>query len=199
MSGMQTKREDQVYQLKVTLGGSKPPIWRRLQVKDSTRLGDLHVILQVAMGWTDSHLHQFILRGEYFGAPDFDDSGEMTDEDKTALRDLGLSEKSRFVYEYDFGDGWQHAILVEKILPVERGVRYPVCLAGKLARPPEDCGGIWGFYNLLGIVADPKHPEHEEMREWLGGGFDPQAFDLDAVNTRLAEVRKQPRTWRAIG
>lgn len=98
--------------------------------------------------------------------------------------------KSKLIYEYDFGDGWEHTIEVQKIYEPEPGVKYPVCLAGKKACPPEDCGGIWGYYDLLNAIADPKHEMHAEMVEWLGDSFNPDAFDLDEVNTVLAQWRK---------
>ena len=199
MSQARTKKDVSIYQLKVTLKGSKPPIWRRVQVKDNIRLGDLHGVIQCAMGWDGGHLHQFVHKGKYFGAPSDDDCGPVTDEDKVRLSDLHLRAKSKFVYEYDFGDGWMHDIVVEKTLPVEKGVDYPRCIDGKLACPPEDCGGIWGFYNMLQAASDPKHPEHEDLKEWLGDKFDPEAFDLEAKDATLREVFKQPRTWRLIG
>ena len=199
MARAQRAKDKRIYQLKVTLEGSKPPIWRRVQVGETVRLGDLHAILQCVMGWTDSHLHQFIIKGEYYGAPspgDFEDFEEMKDEDKFNLGGIVRRAKDKFVYEYDFGDGWKHKILVEKILPREAGVTYPRCLDGKRACPPEDCGGIWGYHDMLGAVADPKHPEHEELSEWLDDGFDPEAFDLEEVNKHLPKVCSEPRTWR---
>ena len=199
MPQARTKKDVSIYQLKVTLKGSKPPIWRRVQVKDNIRLGDLSVVLECVMGWDGGHLHQFIHQGQYFGAPSDDDCGPVTDEDKVRLSDLHLRAKSKFVYEYDFGDGWMHDIVVEKTLPVEKGVDYPRCIDGKLACPPEDCGGIWGFYDMLQAMSDPKHPEHEDKKEWLGDKFDPEAFDLEARDATLREVFKRPRTWGPIG
>ena len=96
--------------------------------------------------------------------------------------------KDKLIYEYDFGDSWEHELLVEKILPLEEGKRYPVCLTGKRACPPEDCGGIWGYASLLEAIRDPEHPEHEEMVDWVGGEFDPEAFDLDEVNRELQNL-----------
>jgi hypothetical protein len=195
MTQARTKKDVSIYQLKVTLKGSTPPIWRRLQVKDNIRLGDLSVVVQCAMGWDGGHLHQFIHQGQYFGEPSDDDCDSVTDEDKVRLSDLHLRAKSKFVYEYDFGDDWMHDIVVEKTLPVEKGVDYPRCIAGKLACPPEDCGGIWGFYNMLQAVADPKHAEHEDYKEWLDDKFDPEAFDLEAKDATLREIFKRPRAW----
>ena len=172
-----------VYQLKVTLKKSKPPIWRRVQVESNINLCRLHQIVLVAMGWTDSHLHQFNIYGELYGTPDPD--FEVTNE-KTIKLDQVVSEAGeKFVYEYDFGDSWEHVILVEKILQLETGVNYPICLGGKRACPPEDCGGIWGYGDLLEAIQDPTHPEHKDMLEWLGGSFDPEEFDVDIVNQKL--------------
>ncbi|MFH1111087.1 MAG: plasmid pRiA4b ORF-3 family protein [Planctomycetota bacterium] len=198
MSQARTKKDVSIYQLKVTLKGSKPPIWRRVQVKDNIRLGDLHGVIQCVMGWDGGHLHQFIHQGQYFGAPSDDDEDSVTDEDKVRLSDLHLRAKSKFVYEYDFGDDWMHDIVVEKMLPVEKGVDYPRCIDGQRACPPDDCGGIWGFYDMLQAASDPKHPEHEDYKEWLGDEFDPEAFDLEAKDATLREAFKRPRTWGPI-
>jgi hypothetical protein len=184
---MPTKNQPaSVYQLKVTLKTSKPPIWRRIQVNSDINLYRLHKILQVVMGWTDSHLHQFNVHGEYYGTPDPD--FEAKDEKRLKLYQAISGAGDRFVYEYDFGDSWEHVILVEKILQPEAGVRYPICLTGKRACPPEDCGGIWGYGDLLEAIQEPAHPEHEEMLEWLGGSFDPEEFDADMVNESLKTI-----------
>jgi hypothetical protein len=175
-----------VYQLKVTLKNSKPPIWRRIQVNSDINLYRLHQNLQVMMGWTDSHLHQFIVHGEYYGTPDPD--FEVTNETSIKLDRVVSEAGDKFVYEYDFGDSWEHSILVEKILQPETGVNYPICLTGKRACPPEDCGGIWGYGDLLEAMQDPTHPEHKDMLEWLGGSFDPEVFDVDIVNQRLKTI-----------
>jgi hypothetical protein len=178
-----------IYQLKVTLKDSKPPIWRRVLVPGDTTLAKLHRILQVAMGWEDSHLHQFIVGGVYYGEPDPGFGDAMKSERKVKLNQIAPNEKDRFTYEYDFGDSWEHQIVVERILPPVPDVRLPACITGKRACPPEDCGGVWGYGSLLETIADPKHPEREEMIEWLGGEFDPEAFDLKAINERLKSVR----------
>lgn len=177
-----------IHQLKVTLKGSKPPIWRRIQVRSDISLHKLHQILQVAMGWTDSHLHQFIVDETHYGEPDPDYWIELKSERRAKLSQVAPYPGSRFIYEYDFGDGWEHGILVEKVLPAEEGVRYPRCLKGRRACPPEDCGGIWGYADLLDIIRDPNHEEYESMWQWLGGSFDPAAFDLDGVNLELASI-----------
>ena len=182
-----------VYQLKITLKHTSPPIWRRVQVRSDTTLAKLHDVVQAAMGWYDAHLHEFTVAGTSFGHNDplggsyadpFEDTPARGEE--TRLDQLKLKPRSVIRYEYDFGDSWEHTILVEKELPLEAGVTYPRCVAGRRACPPEDCGGVWGYAHLIEVMADPKHPEHEEMREWLGGPLDPEAFDLDEVNRRLA-------------
>jgi hypothetical protein len=174
-----------IYQLKISLQGCKPPIWRRVQVAGNTTLGELHDIIQIAMGWTDSHLHQFIIAGECYGTSDIDAEFDVLDERKLTLLNAVGAPKGRFVYEYDFGDSWRHDVLVEKILPVEAKAHYPRCLTGKRACPPEDCGGVWGYADLLKTLNDPRHPEHEEMLEWLGGDWDPEEFSLDIINAAL--------------
>ena len=177
-----------VYQIKVTLKGSRPPIWRRIQVISDTTLAQLHRLLQCVMGWEDAHLSQFVISGIMYGDPRL--LGELDAEDARTvpLATLGLREKGKFLYEYDFGDSWEHELLVEKILPRDEGKRYPVCLTGKRACPPEDCGGIWGYASFLEAIRDPEHPEHDEMLEWVGGEFDPDIFDLDEVTRELQRL-----------
>ena len=181
----------QVYQLKVTLDGIKRPIWRRLLVKEDINLLTLHEIIQRAMGWEDYHLHMFTLAGQIYGDPEDDEFGDLGTKNETRykLNKLGLVEKSKFKYEYDFGDSWQHTILVEKIIPAEKGIHYPICLAGRRAFPPEDVGGVWGYKNFLEAMTDPHHKEHDEYLEWIGGSFDPEEFDRDEVNELWRVIR----------
>jgi hypothetical protein len=171
-----------VYQLKITLKDSKPPIWRRVEVSDSVTLDKLHAIIQAAMGWTDSHLHMFTLGRVSYGVPDPNYDEDVRDERRAKLNQLLTEPKQKLSYEYDFGDSWTHVVLLEQVREPEPGVRYPRCTAGKRACPPEDCGGIWGYASFLEIIADPEHPEHDEMLEWAGGEFDPELFDLEEVN-----------------
>jgi len=178
-----------VYQIKITLEKSKPPIWRRFQVMGDTRLSKLHRVVQIVMGWTNSHLHQFVIDGTYFSEPDPESMEEVVNERKVRLSEVVKHEKSRFVYEYDFGDGWKHALIVEKILPVETGVRYPRCLDGALACPPEDCGAIWGYYEKLAIMKDPLHPDHQAIVKWMGKDFDAKAFAVEETNQLLKRVK----------
>ncbi len=188
---MAKRTPKQTYQLKVTLKGAKPPIWRRLLVPSVIRLDELHLVIQQTMGWFNCHLHQFAADGLYFGIPD-DDFGldfEVVDETQIELRQLLGREKDAMVYEYDFGDGWEHKIVLEAILPTDETQTLPACIKGKRACPPEDCGGVWGYENLLKILSDPSDPEHESMLEWIGGDFDAEAFDVKAANVALAALR----------
>lgn len=181
-----------IYQLKVTLRGSRPPIWRRLQVSGATSLEKLHWILQTAFGWTNSHLHQFIIDRQAYSLPEFelDEFGdEIKNERRAKLDQLGLGPKSKFAYEYDFGDSWEHEIVVEKVMQKEAGATYPRCTGGKRAGPPEDCGGIWGYERLQEVIKDPEDEEHESMMEWLGGGFDPEYFHQEEINEQLKRIR----------
>jgi hypothetical protein len=181
-----------VWQLKITLKDSSPPIWRRILVTGDTSLEKLHRILQLAMGWWDCHLHQFMIHGRDFGVPDLElaEFGNRIENEKNVtLMEVVHGVKDRFVYEYDFGDSWTHQIIVEKIIPKVEGKYYPVCVAGKRACPPEDCGGVWGYMNFLEAISDPKHPEHESMTEWIGARFDPEALNLDSINQGLREVK----------
>jgi hypothetical protein len=177
----------QIYQIKVTLEDSKPPIWRRILVRSDVNLEVLHYTLQVVMGWTNSHLHQFIVGQTFYGEPhpDYEDFMEMRDERRVRLNQIAADEGFKFRYEYDFGDSWMHHLVVEKVLPPEPEQHYPVCIKGKRACPPEDVGGIWGYYGFLEAIQDPDHPEHEDYLEWIGGEFDPEAFDLDEINEAL--------------
>ena len=133
-----------VYQIKVTLEGMRPPIWRRLEVLSDTTLDNLHLILQVVMGWDNYHLHEFTIGGIEYGHPDTDFDSEVEDEERVKLYQVAPKESMKFIYEYDFGDGWRHTVLIEKILPVEKGKHYPCCVKGKRACPPEDVGGPFG-------------------------------------------------------
>jgi hypothetical protein len=180
-----------IYQLKVTLNDSKPPIWRRVLVEDTTTLSKLHIILQTVMGWTDSHLHQFIINDEFYGEPDDDEFSdiETKNEKRFHLNQFVERKGFKFVYEYDFGDSWYHTILVEAILPAEKGVLYPRCIEGKRACPPEDVGGVWGYEDFQKVIANPQDPEYDEMMEWIGS-FDPERFNLEHVNEGLRHPRR---------
>jgi hypothetical protein len=181
-----------LYQLKITLKYSRPSIWRRIVVPASFKLDRLHQVIQEIMPWTNSHMHQFIVGRVYYGRPDpeFADMGSETlNEKRYTIADLAPGAKKKFIYEYDFGDGWEHEIVVEKVLPADAGFKHVTCLAGKNACPPDDCGGIPGYYNMLEIIANPKHPDHEHMKEWLGAEWDPARFDLDEANAALKRFK----------
>lgn len=215
-----------IYQIRITLRGTKPPIWRKLAVPSGVTLGQLHELIQIAMGWSDCHLHGFVLKDKsleknprelarlmtmerfedmFAGASgmrtfspktdpfgmDLDMEGE--DEDAVALAEVCPRVKSKLTYEYDFGDGWEHLIEVQKIIDPKPGTEYPVCLSGKLACPPEDCGGVWGYYDMLEAIENPEHESHEDLTDWLDEDFDPQAFDLEEINACLAQWRKAPQ------
>jgi len=181
-----------IYQLKVTLEESKPPIWRRLLVRSDVTLATLHDILQAAFGWTESHLHQFIVGGTYYGEPHPDyGMDDMKDERKVKLNQVLQQEKGSFRYEYDFGDGWMHRIVLEKIVAPEAGQHYPVCVTGRRAGPPEDVGGMWGYYNFLEAISDPEHEEHDDYVEWIADEWDPEEFDLEEINGQLKGLSRQ--------
>jgi len=173
--------------MKVTLRDSQPPIWRRILVRSDITLAKLHRILQCVMGWEDSHLHEFVIQGRRYGVSNEDHVGpcETKDERKYKLGDTVSAEGSQFAYNYDFGDYWQHVLVIEKVIPRQEDVRYPACLTGARACPPEDVGGIPGYENFLEAIAHSDHPEHVERLEWIGGEFTPEAFDLDAINRQL--------------
>jgi hypothetical protein len=198
------EKPKEIYQIKVTLRGTDPPIWRRLLVPADFTLEQLHRVLQRAMGWTESHLHDFRIGRQRFGTPDpmeraFGSFGSFggfresrTASERTARLFSVLGGKgAKAVYTYDFGDSWEHQIVVEKCLSPEPGRAYPACLAGERRCPPEDCGGIGGFYNLLEAIRDPGHEEHEELLDWVGGQFDAEAFSVDEVNQRLAPMQRR--------
>lgn len=182
-----------IYQLKITLEHIRPPIWRRMQVPGAVLLPHLHRLIQVVMGWEDAHLHAFRVGTIAYGLPDSELDDWMQDERRIRLSQIAPVEKSKFRYEYDFGDDWHHLVVVEKIAPVERGKIYPVCLAGKRACPPEDCGGPWGYSEFLEAISNPEHEQHEELLGWIGGEFDPETFDVAEVNEEIrARILRSP-------
>lgn len=181
-----------IYQLKITLNNVKPPIWRRVLTKDCS-LADLHNLIQVSMGWHDGHLHYFEVGGERFGLPeqweqDFMDDDLPMNSCKVKLSQVIAQDFKKLKYLYDMGDGWDHRVLIEKAVDAESGVKYPRCIDGKRACPPEDCGGPWGYGDFLDAIHDPKHERHTDMVEWIGRAFDSEAFDLDETNEALAKL-----------
>ena len=189
------EKSQEIYQLKVTLLGTDPPIWRRLLVPADLTLEILHDILQVTMGWEDCHMHEFRIGQQRYGKPDPMErafGGPCTASERTArLFNVLGRVGAKAVYTYDFGDSWEHQIVIEKRLAPEPERAYPACMAGERHGPPEDCGGIPGFYSLLEAISDPEHEQHEELLDWLGDGFEPEAFSVAEVNRRLAPMQRR--------
>jgi len=190
---------ERLYQFKITLLDTRPPIWRRIQVKDCT-LDKLHEHIQTAMGWTNSHLHHFRLGDQLYGDPllmqeNFED---MDYKDSTTTKISAILPKDgrrvRFRYDYDFGDNWQHEVLFEGIVRAEPRRKYPVCLEGARACPPEDVGGVWGYAVFVEAIQNPEHEDHDGLLEWAGGSFDPEAFDPAAATKAM---KKGLPDWRS--
>ena len=190
---------ERLYQFRISLKQSKPEIWRRIQVKRCT-LDKLHEHIQTAMGWTNSHLHQFHINGERYGDPELLDDGFEDDVfvDSTDLKIDQILPKSgkrfRFEYEYDFGDRWRHEVLFEGCLKAAKGQRYPLCVEGDRACPPEDVGGIRGYTRYLKVLGNPTHKDHQDMLEWRGP-FDPDSFDSEKTTKRM---RRGLPDWRKM-
>ena len=180
-----------VHRLKVTLRQVKPPVWRRIEVRSDMQLSELSDVLEAAMGWLGGRLHAFEADGVLYEIPDDESFGfrPTRDERKARLGVVLPAVTSKMRWDYDFGDGWEHDVLVEAIEPVRGGVAYPICLGGKRACPPEDCVGPWGYSNLLHVLADPGHQDHEELTDWLGAGFDPEAFDVAEATDMMRSGR----------
>ena len=193
-------RGQRVYQFKITLLGCKPAIWRRIQTKDCT-LDRLHERIQTAMGWTNSHLHDFEIEGQSYGDPFLLDENfeefDYVNSRMTKVSDIvpKSGEQLPFQYKYDFGDSWEHEILFEGCVPVTPGQRLPVCLGGARACPPEDVGGIGGYKEFIRILANPRHRERREYLEWVGGHFEPEEFDAEKVTRRM---RRGLPDWRKM-
>ena len=196
--------DEPVYQIKVTLEEIAPEIWRRFLVSPSMTLDQLHKVLQVAFGWTNSHMHHFFDKDDNFYEPPnpypnpFGDA-PPADSKKTRLADVLPDVKSALRYEYDMGDSWMHFIALEKILPDAGGASLPICVDGANAGPPDDCGGPPGYAHLLEALADPAHEGHDEMREWVGAKFDPAECNLEAINRKLKPkaAKKAPKKTAA--
>ena len=203
---MPTKKsvvKPEIYQIKVTLLGTEPPIWRRLLVPADLTLAQLHNVLLSAMGWDGSHLHEFSAGHRQFGTPNPRDlllGAQPVENERTVLLSSVLSRAgAKVIYTYDMGDGWEHGIVLEKRLPADPGTVYPVCTGGERACPPEDCGGIPGFYDLLEFLRDPTHETFIDMHDFVEDDWDPEAFSMDKVNQLLTPRRKgrgkSPRVW----
>ncbi len=178
---------DKVYQIKISLKHSKPKIWRRILIQPDLTLADFHKVIQTTMGWTNSHLHEFYADGISFAPKledDWWDDPESVDYTKVKISDLLTKEGDRILYVYDFGDDWEHDILLEKILPADSSAQYPVCTAGKNNCPPEDVGGVSGYARMLEVLKNPDDENYEHY-DMLYGGFDPEYFDIDEINELL--------------
>lgn len=179
-----------IYQLRIELQYLKPAIWRRVLVPASIKMPKLHVTILRSMGWQGGHLHEFVIGETNYGQldPDYRDDPPLQREDRVTL-DKALGALKTFRYVYDFGDDWEHKIKVEKVLPSDPALEHPLCVGGAHACPPEDVGGPPGYLEFLEAIRDPNHEEHASMLSWIGGAFDPMAFDVDEVNERLAEIK----------
>ncbi len=176
-----------LYELRVEIDGIEPHIWRRIQVPSQTNLKRLHKILQIAFGWSNAHLHMFRVAGREYSEPNPEWDPQVLNESKITLEEIFGGGAKSFRYEYDMGDSWIHIITLKK--QIESEATKPGCFAGSRAAPPEDCGSIPGYYDFLAIIANPKHKEHKETLEWIGGYFDPNAFDLAYVDEELKSLR----------
>jgi hypothetical protein len=204
------------------MSGSRPAIWRRVQVSSAATLEEIHEVIQIIMGWENAHLHEFTVpppgqlslktrraRTEAISYGPFVDplgqslewfDDEQGDEATAVLSEVIPMPKTHFLYTYDMGDNWEHDIVLEKILSADPDGAYPTCIAGERNGPLEDCGGIWGYEEMLAILADPKHEEHKDRKTWLKDVFGvrswpAETFDFDGINKRLKKL--QPRKRRA--
>jgi len=191
------KSFSQVYQFKITLQNIKPPIWRRIQVPEIYTFWDLHVAVQDAMGWSDYHLHEFEIVNPLtglkvnIGIPDDEFGKKILLGSRQKISTYFSMENPSADYVYDFGDDWKHKIQLEKILPADKNITYPICTAGERACPPEDCGSVRGYEEFLEAIMDPQHQRHEELLEWAGGEFDPEHFDPKEINFDNPDKRRK--------
>lgn len=192
---------NEIIQLTVSLQGSDPLIWRTILVQKGTSFFELHHIIQIAMGWKNYHLFEFNLDGYRVGMIEESEEGygsnQLLDAGKTLLTDIISLEKDNFHYNYDFGDYWVHEVTVDQLLPKEPNMVYPFCVNGQFNCPPEDCGGIGGFYNMLNVLQDKKHPDYKDMRTWIGKKYDPDVFDAVKVNKQLKQLKKYISRWNS--
>ena len=175
------------YEIRVQLRDIEPPIWRILRIRPQTSLARFHKILQKAMGWTNSHLHLFEIDGKAYGEGDFDCDFDVRDYTGVTLEDVFVDGRTSFLYEYDLGDSWRHDITLLDTIEGSLGEKV-ACVAGARACPPEDCGGVGGYYHLMEALANPENEDHEMLLEWVGNRYDPEAFDLERVNRALKRL-----------
>jgi len=188
--------EGMVISLRIALREIEPLIWRRVEVPSSITLSKLHMVFQDALGWTNSHLHSFYIGDQEYGYADELGELDIIDERGIKLCNLLKVNTSGFWYLYDFGDHWLHDVQIEHLLPDRADRAYPICTAGARKCPPEDCGGVGGYERLLEVIRNPKDEEYESMLEWLGGKYDPDEFDLLAVNRKLKKYTKTGSTGK---
>ncbi|MEO6733960.1 MAG: plasmid pRiA4b ORF-3 family protein [Ferruginibacter sp.] len=191
----------QVIQLTVSLQNSKPQIWRSILVNSHTTFFELHHIIQIVMGWKNYHLFEFNLDGYRIGMIEENEEGYQLnrplDATKILLTDILSLEKDSFQYNYDFGDCWVHEITLEQTLQRDEKQTYPICIKGEMNCPPEDCGGIHGFYDMLKILNNKKHPEHKDTRNWIGKKYAPESFDASKINRQLKQLEKYISRWNS--
>lgn len=178
-----------IFQIQIALKGFRPKIWRRILVPENVLLSDFHKIIQTTMGWTNSHLHNFV-KGKIRYAPRMEENplwgfNNEVNYKRIKISDLLRVEKDTIIYRYDFGDNWTHNIVLEKILPYDDRLVYPICVKGNMNCPPEDCGGVHGYAYMLEVLKDPEHEDYEEISDWLGERFNPEFFNIDKVNILL--------------
>lgn len=193
------QKKQTVYQLKIALRGIRPPIWRRVLVPSNITFDQLHLIIQEAMGWGNYHLYQFDTEDAIIDVPHPDDffihpRKDMLDSRKVRIKTYLSQEKDKVLYTYDFGDNWEHIVTLEKIEKRTEPLTHPICIKGKRACPPEDVGGVWGYQDVLDMMQDDtRKQEREEFLEWYdewyGDDFDPEYFDIEEVNGRLATIK----------
>ncbi len=177
------------YTLKIAIKHIKPPVWRRVRAPGSLTLADLHSVIQIVFGWENDHLHDFRVGDKRYGDPTIMDELVDLNEERYTLDGVFAARAKKMLYTYDFGDNWEHEITVEKREPASPADEIPVCLAGKRAGPPDDCGGPWGYGDLLESAKDPESERYEELMEWMDlDSMDPEEFDLPRANVRLAKV-----------
>ena len=177
-----------IYQLKIGLNGARPPIWRRFLIDSTTSLPRFHKAMQIIMGWSDTHSHQFIVNNVCYGVPlrDYDFMGVL-DENKYRLNQILKEEKETLFYEYDFGDSWTHEVTLEKTLPFELNAALPLCIKAKGLCPPEDINGTWGYYNALEALQDNNLSRHKEFKDWIVDHYDTSTYNIETVNALLTK------------